>query len=1175
MQRYIEGLAKGLFDYDRPRIYAEEESLALNVGPDEVYKGSLILKAEDDRRVEGNVYSRGHRMVVATPEFDGNEVDIKYEFNSFGMQPGSEYRGRFVVVSTGGELEIPYLVSVSEEADTGDTGMELSDLARMAAEDWYKAYELYSSDRFLKSLKNPSPYISAVYRALNADGVHMQCMEEFLTGTGAKEPIDFELAENGEIFRDITGTYKASFRIRKTDWGYIRLVISSDCDFVIIQKNVIDTEDFVGNNCEVNFFINTSGLHAGTNYGRIVLSSPCRSREYLFRVICGSTNVRSIKELEIRHNISECIESLSECILGRITDREWADAFLDRLKVMSEEEPDNKWYALLYSAALALSMRPEAARIITDEFKMNNKPEDDPDKWALYLYVMTLLETEDYVKERIINEFRELSGRGKDSLLFAVLSLYMENIPESASVKYLRIKSCFEAGGCSPLLYAAASVLINEDPLLISHPEETDLTIMRWMVRKNCVGAEAGSQFMEQLMGIKKFSERVCSIAEGICKTYDTPDNISMLVSFLIRMDIRDPEYNKYYLKGIEHDLKVTKLYEYYIDSIDEESSIELPKVIYMYFKYNISIDNRKKAYIFANLIQNKKKYPDIYENFRDAMIEFAHDQFQKGVINDNMAVIYNEFFHGRMITESTCEQFMDILSAYRFETENVNVSQVTVVYNRLAMEHTYAVTDGRADIFIYSVDYELVFSDGKVRFMSGVEYSITPFVDFEKYLRSAVRLYKNNEKLIIRYLESGGDFKIPEADELDMRYVLLASDKIRGFYKSEIKADIIDFYHKKDSDHLSEKLLDITLKDLTPEKRIELADILISRGYYEHAYKLVRSFGYEQISLMSLLKLGTYIIEKYNYEPSLFLDNMCMDVYEKGIFNQQTIRFLKNCHSGALEDLNAIRLSCESFGIDTYSITEQIIRQSLFTGKEFPGLDDVYEQYVKMGVTETLNRAYLQYYAYQYLIKGKNVSPGLFDHLFKEYRAGEKLSDISRLALLKYRSTTPMEESFREAADKLLRDFLYRGYYFESFGTLDRLYNLSLVTDGRSVIEYTTNPEKKVWIHYTLGNGEYADDEMTNSFEGIFTKEFNLFYGEEIQFYITEEKGDAPDSGEIVKKGRYKRNDPPGAEPLSNVDLLNTILYDIEQQKPLEAAELLREYNHKKAVSEKFFTVM
>lgn len=1177
MQSYIEGLAKGTFSYDSPRIIMDTDCVEFSMGVDSVHKGSFLINVSDDRRAEGFVYSGDHRMVCVTREFSGNSVQVSYEFNSFGLQPGSELCGRFIIVSTAGELELPYKVTVKAGSEGEDSeSLDLAAFVKKASEDWYGAYEIFSSDRFSRLLMEENPGMLSCYRALCADGMSMQCMEEFLTGFGQKDRVDFEFSNNGEIFHNVNESFNHTVKIKKSEWGYIRLAITTDSDFIIIQKNVLTTEDFVGSTCDMMFFVEASKLHYGINYGRIKVRSASDTKEYIFKVIKGQggeggLKLRSIKDLEVGHNICECIEKYSLFMLGRINEAEWAKETADKLAFLTTEFPENKWFALSKALGFIYTGRTEEALAIIEDFKTGSAPEDNSGLWAFYLYMMTLIEKEEYIADRIKNEFNDLFRKNKESLIMNLISPYMNTIPEGPIEVYDRYKSCFEKGYNSPLLYAACAVVLNENPLIFGNPDDTDICIMQWMARKDCISPETGHVFMEQLSSFKKFSPVAFRIGEYVCRSYDTPDNVRLFCGYLIRMDMTTPECNKWYLKGIEYDLKVTRLYEYYISSMDDSADITLPKVIYMYFKYNSNIDNRKKAFLFAKLIENKRAYPEVYDYYRDAMVSFANDQFLKGVINDNMAVIYTEFFDERMIMDNTGDQFIDIASAFKLETENTDVTQVSVVYNKLRIESTYAVNDGTACIMLYSNDYDLIFSDGNVRFMSQA-YSITPFVDFGLFLKRALRLYRSNERVIVKYMEDAGNMDLSPADQLEMMFTLLHSDKVKDHYKTLIKSDIIDYYYNNDSDYESSRLLEITFKDLPVSRKVEMADVLIKQGYYEHAYKLIRGFGYEDISTKNLLKLATYIIEKYNYEPSLFLDHLCKDVFDKGMYNQQSIRYLKDNHEGSIDDLSKICSACEAFGMDVYGLYERMIKQMLYTDHFLPETDEIYDKYYRMGATNTVNRAYLQFHSYCYLIKEREVSGRVFELLLRELMSGDHIHDVCKLALLKHWALSERDDRCRESVSKLLTEFFYRGYNFSSFEMLERIYDLDIIPKGRVVIEYITNPERKVEIHYIFGTEDYVDQEMLNAFEGIFVKEFTMFYGEEIKYYITE----LIDGNEqVVESGTYRRKDLTESKSRNSFDIMNEILMCVDNHDDLKTAALMKEFGDKKYLSEKLFTVI
>ena len=161
MQSYIEGLAKGIFSYDVPRIIIEEDKITMSVKRDEVSKGSFAIKVIDDRKATGFIYSSNNRMTCLTPQFCGSEATIMFEFNSIGLVEGTISSGRFSVVSDAGECDIPYEISIYNNLEADELGsMNYDQFIKLANSNWYEAYKMFSSDQFSLVLETADSSVS-------------------------------------------------------------------------------------------------------------------------------------------------------------------------------------------------------------------------------------------------------------------------------------------------------------------------------------------------------------------------------------------------------------------------------------------------------------------------------------------------------------------------------------------------------------------------------------------------------------------------------------------------------------------------------------------------------------------------------------------------------------------------------------------------------------------------------------------------------------------------------------------------------------------------------------------------------------------------------------------------------------------------------------------------------
>ena len=57
----------------------------------------------------------------------------------------------------------------------------------------------------------------------------------------------------------------------------------------------------------------------------------------------------------------------------------------------------------------------------------------------------------------------------------------------------------------------------------------------------------------------------------------------------------------------------MTRLYEYYMMSLDiRDKTIILPKMVLMYFAYQSNLDYEHNAYLYAYVVRNRDKNPDL-----------------------------------------------------------------------------------------------------------------------------------------------------------------------------------------------------------------------------------------------------------------------------------------------------------------------------------------------------------------------------------------------------------------------------------------------------------------------------------------------------------------------------------------------------------------------------------
>ena len=107
---------------------------------------------------------------------------------------------------------------------------------------------------------------------------------------------------------------------------------------------------------------------------------------------------------------------------------------------------------------------------------------------------------------------------------------------------------------------------------------------------------------------------------------------------------------------------------------------------------------------------------------------------------------------------------------------------------------------------------------------------------------------------------------------------------------------------------------------------------------------------------------------------------------------------------------------------------------------------------------------------------------------------------------------------------------------------------------------------------HVEKDEGEYTTEEMTDMYAGICVKQFILFFGEKLQYYITET---GEEKEHLTQSGTLSRSDTDREQKESKYNLINDIATCRMLSDEDTMSTLLREYFEKEFMVEKLFHLM
>lgn len=185
----------------------------------------------------------------------------------------------------------------------------------------------------------------------------------------------------------------------------------------------------------------------------------------------------------------------------------------------------------------------------------------------------------------------------------------------------------------------------------------------------------------------------------------------------------------------------------------------------------------------------------------------------------------------------------------------------------------------------------------------------------------------------------------------------------------------------------------------------------------------------------------------------------------------------------------------------------------------------------------------------------------------------------VCKLAYLKYVAENRQELDFAPDSDSMMRELLEemleREIYLEFFQGFGQCPGLERELSDKTIIEYRTRPRTRVCIHYAvLGEdgeaGGYHSEYMKEAYGGVCFKPFVLFFGESLQYYITEEQDGI---AQVTGSGILPRSDGSAGEE-GRYQLINDIVTAEAMRDYDTMDELLEEYYRKDFLNDRLFAV-
>ncbi|MDR2045344.1 MAG: DUF5717 family protein [Clostridium sp.] len=1169
--------------------------LELSLKKGESREGFFVAAAEG-QPMSGFVTSSDPRMECLTARLSGCREEIAYCFHGEYLTEGETVKGEFHIVSNHGEYLLPFMVSVEDMALSSSAGniKNLFHFANLAKSSWTEAVRLFYHPEFGRVFAGSDARYYESYRGLRACPGNEWNVEEFLITVHKKDRIEYRVKEEAVTLDQPYGVTEAVLTVVRTGWGYTSLKVAWEGDFLSLEKEILTEDDFLGQHCRLPVYIDGDRLKRGKNFGEVVLTCPYleltgtalrvpvtvhsghspHSRQGSSVPTGGGGSVpafigksyREEKQLLLR-----LTRSYLQLRLKKIGTGVWlkeADKLVERMRVLDDQSVAPR----LFQAQLLITAErySEAKWILDHARNMTEDPETD----AYYQYLTTLLQREESYVEQAAQDVERIYRKDRTRWRLAWLLLYLSKEYRSAANKWEFLLRQLSGGCTSPLLYLEALLLFQNYPSFLRKLGANELAILHFGVKYTSLSAE----ILEQLLSLagrgKEYSGKLLRILEACYPQNRDVRILQEICSLLIRGGKIGPAYFAWYRLGVEQELRITKLYEFYMESLDMETSQEIPKPVLMYFSYQNPLDWERSAFLYAYVINRRTDYPDLYLSYRERMERFTQEQIRKERMNPHLAVVYREMLAPSMVSEQTAPALCRLLFSRPVRPGGTGVRRLVVLEPGRLTERVYPVTARILYVPVYDREAVFLLEDGEGNRYAGSVDDVPEQPEFPpKYIRLAAAFVRDDLDFHLYDYQNSRDSAEWGQDHVDRAIWLMKSPLVSPEVKREVCMNVLSYLYAKDEIRLlSDCLEDVPVRILTGKDRQEVLRYMMACEKSESVYEWVSVYGPGCADRHTLLRLCGQRLRHTGYEEDPVLTGAAMQVFRFGKYDESILRYLARVYRGRLPELEHIWKRARSFDVECYELAERILIQTLFTVSAPGEQTEVFRYYLSQGAKPRVAEAFLSQCAYDFLVKDIEPERLVFEEMRSRCRR-EPLNQVCRLAFLKYYAGKTYDDDLSEVLAQYLTEMAREGIRLNFFRKFREFKGLLGSMRDKTILEYRTSPDARAVIHYLFlhenGTGEsYRTQPMDRVLGGLYRKEFILFFGESLLYHIMEEDG-----GEerLTESGRLEKNDG-GADCGGKFELINDIVISrtLADDDTLDC--LLEEFYFKEYAGERLF---
>jgi uncharacterized tellurite resistance protein B-like protein len=205
----------------------------------------------------------------------------------------------------------------------------------------------------------------------------------------------------------------------------------------------------------------------------------------------------------------------------------------------------------------------------------------------------------------------------------------------------------------------------------------------------------------------------------------------------------------------------------------------------------------------------------------------FTLKMLERHYINDNLAVLYREFIERNMPDAELSGHLPYVMFRNEITCTNPNMVSVTILHKELEAEETVQLVESKAQVDIYSGNYEIIFTDGfGNRYTRSVGYELQPYLSPENYIKYCIEGSNHPMLLLYMYDKYHREQELSESTVKLLKRVLELDGLVQSYQTECLRILTKNYYDYDNDEQLVSYLNRIDMSFISGDERIRYIEL-------------------------------------------------------------------------------------------------------------------------------------------------------------------------------------------------------------------------------------------------------------------------------------------------------------------------------------------------------------